>query len=79
MSARSHHTDSADCWCQPDLRQICPECEAADNVRASCWRCKADPLGAGWVAPYDDERTTVIIHRQEAREPTTPEGREASL
>lgn len=63
MNPRPHDLESERCWCGPDLRQICPECEGEDGDRQRCWRCKADPIGPGWVEPYDDDRPILIIHK----------------
>ena len=68
-----HRTDSSEqCWCVPELRQVCPEereptyCsdpKFADNGKCNkdCWRCK----GTGLVEPYDDTLKVLIIHKEE--------------
>lgn len=63
MPPRQHDHESEHCWCGPDLRQICPECDGEDPERFSCWRCKADTLGPGWVEPYDDQVPLVVQHK----------------
>jgi hypothetical protein len=56
-----HQVDNLDCWCEPELFQVCPEWSGVewDHCPSSCWRCR----GKGWVEPYDDMRVTVVVHR----------------
>lgn len=66
--ARQHQ--GPNCWCHPEKRQSCPECEngeGLDGVGAvikvapavACWRCD----GHGLVEPYEDG-PTILVHRQ---------------
>jgi hypothetical protein len=55
------HDDGPNCWCGPELTQICPEWGGeVDACAETCWRCH----GEGWVEPYDPERRTLVVHRK---------------
>ncbi len=63
---RPHDLDSPTCWCNPEILQICPECEEQpseavddDGDNSPCWRCG----GRGLVEVYDEELSKIIIHR----------------
>jgi hypothetical protein len=32
----AHDTESLDCWCNPTLNRLCPEC---GSIPEGCWRC----------------------------------------
>lgn len=51
-----------DCWCNPEVLQLCQEC-AGDCTTGGveCWRC----AGRGLVPEYDPEITSVIVHTAE--------------
>ena len=55
---RKHVLTGCSCWCDPELLQICPECEDEDNY-ADCWKCG----GRGLVKRYDDAEPCVVAHR----------------
>jgi hypothetical protein len=51
-----------DCWCNPTVHQLCPECDGERVAGgAECWKC----AGEGWVPEYDPERPSVIVHKGE--------------
>ena len=51
-----------DCWCNPDVHQLCPECDGERHIfDAICWKCD----GEGWVPEYDDNQPSVIVHTAE--------------
>ena len=59
-----------DCWCNPQFRQACPECEYGEGLAGvaevfpgqalvvECWRCD----GLGLVEPYDDLEPKIVVH-----------------
>jgi len=52
------HDDRPDCWCQPELTAVCPECEDEDQP-GDCWRCG----GRGLVpAESSPGAPRVVIH-----------------
>jgi len=56
---RGHDLDGESCWCNPEVRRPCPECELTPN--ASCGCCQ----GSGLVSPErgDPGCALLIIHR----------------
>lgn len=51
-----HDTDSEECWCAPEVLQICPICDGSDKGCQHCnWR--------GLVPQYNDELPCIIVHR----------------
>jgi len=57
-----HDTDDEQCWCNPEVLQLCPECaKVNDDASANedCWKC----AGRGLVHEYDDENTSIIVHK----------------
>lgn len=66
-----HDTDSPYCWCQPELRQVCPELPESNVCPATCWRCH----GRGDVEPYDDALETLVVHRDMDSGPLNSGGR----
>lgn len=60
------HEDKATCWCQPQLRQICPVCD--DNYVegiSTCFNCG----GKGWVTPVLPSDAEHIVHNNLTPEP----------
>ena len=51
------HVESKGCWCDPEVLQCCPECDA--QPLADCCRCG----GSGLVPEFCDELPTVTLHR----------------
>lgn len=49
-----------DCWCHPELKQVCPESDDVGKCKAECFRCG----GNGLVDPYDEELNYLIIHKE---------------
>lgn len=47
------------CWCNPEVSQVCPECEESEVAPPDCWRC----AGRGVVEPYDDDLPCIVVHR----------------
>lgn len=58
--AREHNTRDLSCWCDPDLFQVCPECEECDEPPLTCWRCQ----GRGLVKVFDRERPIIVVHNE---------------
>lgn len=61
---RRHDTSGTDCWCGPDVREVCPECAEAETS-AGCWRC----WGVGAIpcedpARYDGPYALMVVHRE---------------
>jgi len=55
-----HRTDKSEiCWCDPEVKQVCPESDDNGKCEDDCWRCK----GSGLVDPYDEELNYLIIHK----------------
>ncbi len=57
--ALEHETDNEHCWCQPEVLQVCPECDEDHIPTPGCWRCG----GRGLVPEYDETQCSVIVHR----------------
>ena len=62
---KPHDTNSADCWCGPDVLQICRECDgngwtlAFGDDGIECWKCE----GRGLEPVYDYSLPAVIVHQ----------------
>lgn len=61
---RKHDTNSALCWCGPELQARCRICggrgrEDGSEVDLPCWRCH----GEGWVEGHPEETGLVVIHQ----------------
>jgi hypothetical protein len=54
------HLERTDCWCEPTVCVVCPECRGAPASAPVCWRC----AGVGLVlAPPEITTNRIIIHR----------------
>lgn len=55
-----HDVNSDSCWCNPELKQVCPELdEDVNKCKSDCYRCG----GEGWVDVYDESLPIIILHR----------------
>ena len=62
---KPHDTNNSDCWCGPDVLQICRECDGngwvplGGDESIMCWKCE----GQGLEPVYDDRLPAVIVHQ----------------
>ena len=49
------------CWCNPEIKQVCPEADESGTCVPDCWKCG----GRSLVKPYCEESTTLIIHNED--------------
>ncbi len=61
MEDREHLEPGEDCWCNPEVTQQCPESLGRDACDPDCWRC----AGKMWIAPWSDELSILIVHRED--------------
>lgn len=54
-----HDTDSRDCWCNPALYALCPECGGSEE---GCWRCESGHNGLVVTAGPEGDETLIIVH-----------------
>jgi hypothetical protein len=60
MKQKPHDTDNPDCWCNPDLFTICPEC--GPDIY-DCWRCNHPYRGlVPATYPMDADEPLIIAH-----------------
>ncbi len=57
-SGRNHVTEGGDCWCSPQFKAVCPECEDSRDPNPECWKCQGD----GLIIVSDFERADIISH-----------------
>ena len=65
LAKREHNWYSRQCWCEPQILLICPECHFdsgnPDTVSmsfVSCWRCHGEGL-----VPHDgSDKPAIIVH-----------------
>lgn len=57
-----HDTTGAWCWCEPELKIVCPQCEELDEPNAECWECDGEGLVRCPDSAVLDERL-VVVHR----------------
>lgn len=55
------HEDHEQCWCLPEVVNICPDCKGWDEPNEQCWRCS----GEGIVSLYDRSHPIIVIHQDE--------------
>ena len=58
MKAPWKHTDETDCWCEPLILRVCPECEGV-----KCAVCDHDGLIFADKADCDPDESVSAVHR----------------
>ena len=49
-----------DCWCNPEVKQVCSESDEEGNCESGCFKCG----GSGTVEPYDEDLNYLVIHKE---------------
>lgn len=70
---RPHTSFAGECWCNPVVLKVCPECEDEWDGDGFCWKCGGEGLVVCEEYEQEEQNGLVFVHRTTDGAQPTPE------